>query len=373
MNEQVAVNREKQIVKVSAKGILVNIVLVAFKALVGFLANSVAVILDAVNNLSDALSSIITIIGTKIAGKSADKKHPYGHGRVEYITASIIAIIVLVAGVTSLKESVEKIIEPEETDFKVYSVIIIAAAVITKILLGLYFRKKGKGLKSSSLITSGTDALFDAILSTATLVSAIVSMIWQINIEGFLGVGISVFILKAGIEVMREAISNLIGVRIDAELAEGIKAEINKFPEVHGAYDLILHTYGPELLIGSVHVELDDAMTAREIDTLTRKIFSDIYNKFSVMLTVGIYATNSSDEISGAIRRYAEERVAEMPQILQMHGFYMEHITKVVSLDIIVDFKEPEPQAVAGAVRGALETQFPEYRFYVNIDRDFSD
>ena len=373
MNEQVAVNREKEIVKVSLKGILVNVVLVVFKAFVGFLANSIAVILDAVNNLSDALSSIITIIGTKIAGKSADKKHPYGHGRVEYITSSIIAIIVLVAGVTSLKESIEKIIDPGETDFKVYSVVIIAAAVATKILLGLYFRKKGKALNSSSLATSGTDALFDAILSAATLISAIIAMIWKINVEGFLGVGISVFILKAGIEVMREAISDLIGVRIDAKLSEGIKGEITSFSEVHGAYDLILHTYGPEQLIGSVHVEVDDDLTAREIDTLTRRITADVYRKFGVILTVGIYATNNSDDVSATIRRYAEERVAEMPQILQMHGFYMEHNAKVVSLDVIVDFKEQDPKAVATAVREALETQFPEYKFYVNLDRDFSD
>ena len=366
-------DRTRQIVKVSYRGIGVNLILVAFKAVVGLLANSIAVILDAVNNLSDALSSIITIIGTKIAGKAADKKHPYGHGRVEYVTSSIIAIIVLVAGVTSLKESIEKIISPAETNYKVYSIVIIAAAVLAKVFLGRYFRKKGKELNSSSLATSGADALFDAILSAATLVSAVIAMIWKINIEGFLGVGISVFILKAGIEVMREAISDLIGVRIDSELAEGIKGAINSFPEVHGAYDLILHTYGPGQLIGSVHVELDDDLTAHDIDTLTRKITADIYQKFGVILTVGIYATNTSDDVSCTIRAAAEEKIAEFPQILQMHGFYMEHQAKVVSLDVIVDFKDPDPKKTAESVREFLSERFPDYRFYVNIDRDFSD
>ena len=373
MEQEKSVSRTKAIVKVSLYGIGVNLILVVFKAIVGFLANSISVVLDAVNNLSDALSSIITIIGTKIAGKGADKKHPYGHGRVEYITSSIIAVIMLAAGVTALKESIEKIITPSETDFKIYSIIVIAAAVATKIFLGLYFRKKGRQYNSSSLVSSGTDALFDAILSAATLVSAVIAMVWGYNIEGFLGVGISVFILKAGIEVMREAISELIGVRIDSKLAEGIKAKIASFEEIHGAYDLVLHTYGPGQLIGAVHVEVDDDLTARQIDTLTRKIMADVYREFGVILTVGIYASNTSDDISRTIRKAAEETIADYPQILQMHGFYMEHEAKIISLDILVDFKEKNPKEICANLCAALQRQFPEYRFYVNLDRDFSD
>lgn len=373
MEQEKSVSRTKAIVKVSLYGIGVNLILVVFKAIVGFLANSISVVLDAVNNLSDALSSIITIIGTKIAGKGADKKHPYGHGRVEYITSSIIAVIMLAAGVTALKESIEKIITPSETDFKIYSIIVIAAAVATKIFLGLYFRKKGRQYNSSSLVSSGTDALFDAILSAATLVSAVIAMVWGYNIEGFLGVGISVFILKAGIEVMREAISELIGVRIDSKLAEGIKAKIASLEEIHGAYDLVLHTYGPGQLIGAVHVEVDDDLTARQIDTLTRKIMADVYREFGVILTVGIYASNTSDDISRTIRKAAEETIADYPQILQMHGFYMEHEAKIISLDIIVDFKEKNPKEICANLCAALQRQFPEYRFYVNLDRDFSD
>ncbi len=373
MEQEKTVNRTKSIVKVSLYGIGVNLILVAFKAVVGFLANSIAVVLDAVNNLSDALSSIITIIGTKIAGKGADKKHPYGHGRVEYITSSIIAVIMLAAGVTALKESIEKIITPSETDFKVYSVIIIAGAVVAKVFLGIYFRKKGKQFNSTSLVSSGTDALFDAVLSVATLVSAVIAMVWGYNIEGFLGVGISVFILKAGIEVMREALNELIGVRIDAELAEGIKNKIASFEEIHGAYDLVLHTYGPGQLIGAVHVEIDDDLTAKQIDTLTRRITADVYREFGVVLTVGIYASNTSDDISKAIRLAAEEKIREFPQILQMHGFYMEREAKVVSLDIIVDFQEKDPKAICAKLCADLQEKFPEYRFYINLDRDFSD
>ncbi len=156
-------DRSKEIIKVSIKGILVNILLVVFKAIVGLLANSIAIILDAVNNLTDALSSIITIIGTKLAGKAADKKHPYGHGRIEYLTSTIIAVIVIAAGVLAGKESIIRIIHPDNTNYSYWSIIIIAVAVVVKFLLGRYFTAKGKKLNSGALKASGTDAIFDEV------------------------------------------------------------------------------------------------------------------------------------------------------------------------------------------------------------------
>ena len=170
------ISREKTIVKTSILGIISNFFLAGFKAFAGLVSNSIAITLDAVNNLTDALSSVITIVGTKLAGKKPDKKHPYGHGRIEYFSATIIAAIILYAGITSLVESVKKIIYPETPDYSVVAIIIVSVAIIVKILLGLYFRKVGKKVKSDSLIGSGNDALTDSIISVATLVSAI---IWQ--------------------------------------------------------------------------------------------------------------------------------------------------------------------------------------------------
>ena len=208
-------DRSSQIVKVSIRGIAVNILLVVFKAIVGFAANSISVILDAVNNLSDALSSIITIIGTKLAGRAPDKKHPYGHGRIEYITSLIIAVIVLAAGGSSLKESVEKIISPEKTDFTVVSIVVICFAIFAKFYLGRYFIAQGKKLNSSSLTASGTDASFDAVISVGTLFSAVISLTVGWNIEGWLGAVISVFILKAGMEILTGTLGDIIGLRVD--------------------------------------------------------------------------------------------------------------------------------------------------------------
>lgn len=366
-------DRSKEIIRVSIKGILVNILLVVFKAIVGLLANSIAIILDAVNNLTDALSSIITIIGTKLAGKAADKKHPYGHGRVEYLTSTIIAVIVLAAGVLAGKESITKIIKPEETNYSYWSIIIIAVAVVVKFMLGRYFTAKGKKLNSGALKASGTDAVFDSVISFATLVSAVINMILGVNLEGILGTVISVFIIKAGIEILMESISEIIGARIDSETAEKIKSKINSFDKVHGSYDLILHNYGPALTIGSVHIEIDDDMHAKDIDILTRQITGDIYQQFGVLLTVGVYASNEQDPHSKEMKETAAAIIAEYPQILQMHGFYVNDNTKLVSFDLIFDFNETKKGDICEEIKAALSEKYPEYGFMIIIDRDFSD
>ena len=183
--------RERKIIHTSLVGIGVNLVLVLFKAALGFVTGSIAILLDAVNNLSDALSSIITIIGTRLAGRRPDRKHPYGYGRVEYLTAVIIAVIVLMAGITSLKESAFKVISPEKASYSVVSLVIIAVAIAAKLLVGRYVKRVGEEINAQSLVASGSDALFDAILSLGTLIAAAASMIWGLSLEGILGVIIS--------------------------------------------------------------------------------------------------------------------------------------------------------------------------------------
>ena len=200
--------RNKVIIKTSVIGIVTNIILVVFKATVGLIVNSIAIVLDAVNNLSDAISSIITIIGTKLAGRKPDKEHPYGHGRIEYFASLIIAIIVFVAGATSGKESIEKIIHPVKADYTVISLIIIIVAVIIKFFLGRHVKKVGEKIDSQSLIASGTDAFMDAILSFSTLVAAVISLIWGISLEGYLGFIISVIIVKSSFDIIKETLNS---------------------------------------------------------------------------------------------------------------------------------------------------------------------
>ena len=196
------VERQSKIIRTSVVGILANVALAAFKAGVGLLANSIAVVLDAVNNLSDALSSVITIVGMKLASKPADKEHPFGHGRIEYFTALIIALIVLAAGVTSLIESVKKILNPEPSDFTVVSLIIIGVAIFVKLVLGRYVKRAGEEVNSDALIASGEDARFDAVISLTTLISAGVMMLFGLQLDGWLGAAIALVIIKAGVEMV---------------------------------------------------------------------------------------------------------------------------------------------------------------------------
>ena len=371
MNQQT--NRTREIIRVSFRGIAVNVMLVIFKAIVGLTANSIAVLLDAVNNLSDTLSSVITIIGAKLAGKAADRKHPYGHGRIEYISASIIALLVLLAGIASMKESFGKLLHPAETKHSVFSVIILITATAAKVLLGKYYQRKGAELNSDSLAASGTDALFDAVISFATLISAVIGMTVGWNLEGILGIVISCFILKAGYEIIAETLNHIIGIRAEDDLTAKIKSCICANPAVHGAYDLILHNYGPEKYFGSVHIEVDYGMTAREIDALSRSIVPQVYQEFGVLLTIGIYATNTHSDTALQIRETVRHVVGQYPEILQMHGFYVEEAARAVSFDIMLDYGIENASDLTSEISNALTERFPDYQFFINIDRDFSE
>ena len=264
--------RQKLIVRTSLVGVLVNVLLAGMKAAVGLLANSIAVVLDAVNNLSDALSSVITIVGAKLSAKRPDKKHPLGYGRIEYFSALIVAALVLYAGITALVESVKKIITPETPDYSLLSLILIGAAVAAKILLGRYVTAKGRKADSDALIASGSDASFDAILSGSVLLCAILFKTTGLSLEPYVGAIISLFILKSGIEMIRDTLDDLLGARIDPELSRQIKSLICQEEGVRGAFDLLLNNYGPGRNYATVHIEVADSSTAAQIDRMTRSI-----------------------------------------------------------------------------------------------------
>lgn len=329
--------------------------------------------MDAVNNLSDALSSVITIIGTKLAGKAPDKKHPYGYGQIEYVSSVTIAVIVLIAGITSFKESFDKIFYPEAANYTAVSLVIIAAAVAVKFLLGKYVKSAGKKYNSEALTASGTDALFDSVISLSTLAAAGAAMLWNISIEGYLGVVISVIIFKVGIEILMDSLSGIIGARVESELSSELKKRICEYPKVLGAYDLALHKYGPERIIGSVHVELPDEMNTREIHSLTRQITEDIYINYGIVITVGIYASNTANGIFAEMKEKLLALISEYPDVLQMHGFYVDTERMLISFDLIIDFKSEQKTQIRDALVYKMKQTYSEYDFNVILDSDFSD
>lgn len=366
-------NRSNQIVKVSVIGIITNLILVGFKAFVGFVSGAISIIMDAINNLSDAGSSIVTIIGTKLANKKPTKKHPYGYGRIEYLTSLVIASIILVTGFTSIVESIKKIIEPTKANYDVVSIVIVSVAIIVKIVLGLFTKKKGKELNSDSLVGSGNDAMFDAIISSSTLVGIIVSLAFNVSIEGILGILISVFIVKAGVEILISSVSGLIGTRVDSETTIKIKQTVNEFEGVNGAYDLILNKYGPEKIIGAIHIEVNDDMTAKEIHALTHAIQTKIYQEFGIFLTVGIYASIDDESEYSKIKQDLFNVVKQYENVIQTHGFYVDSNTDIVTFDIVVSFKEKNPELIKQEIESKMKELYPDYQFFANIDADYSD
>ena len=365
--------RNKKIIHTSIVGIVGNVALVAAKVFIGVLTGSSSIISDAINNLSDAMSSTVTIVGTKLSEKKPNKKHPYGYGRVEYLTATIVAAIILFAGGTAVYESIVSLINGEKPVYDWVAFLIISLGIAAKLALGLYFRLRAKKLESAALKNSGTDALFDALLSAGTLVAAIVSHFAHVYLEGYVGILIGLFIIRSGVIAMKESLSPILGDRIDDALAHEIKADICSHPGVRGAYDLIVHNYGEAKRIGSVHIEVGDELNAKEIFALEREIQTYMYQKHGIFMTVGIYAANESDPEAKEIKMRLLSYVKEEPDVLQCHGFYLDKEREMVTFDLIVSFsaKCPAEEVVDGIVK-KMEADFPNLRFTCNIDQDIS-
>ena len=366
-------NRSKEIIRTSVVGIVANVLLASFKAVVGLLANSVAVVLDAVNNLSDALSSVITIIGTKLSMRPADSKHPFGYGRVEYFTAIVIAVIVLTTGITSLVESIKKIINPTEPDYTTVTLIVIIAAIVTKLILGWYVRRQGKKLDSDALVASGSDALFDAVITLATLVSAGVMLIWNVSLDGYLGALISLVIIKAGIEMLASPINQLLGAQAPPDLIHAIKSDITAVEGVQGVYDIILHGYGPNLSIGSLHIGVPDTMTAHQIHGLTRGISEQMYARYGIIMTVGVYSVATGDNKNAELQRNVVQTLSRQEHVLQVHGFYYDKDRNYLSVDVVPDRSVTDDEAFIRLLREQLKAAAPEASISIVIDHNYCD
>ena len=370
MNE----NRDKTIIRTSIIGILVNVLLAAFKAVVGLLSHSIAVVMDAVNNLSDALSSVITILGTKLAGKEPDKKHPLGYGRIEYLSAMIISVIVLYAGVSSLVESVKKILHPEKPDYSATALLIIAVAVVAKIILGSFVKKKGLDVKSDSLVASGSDALHDSIISASTLAAAVIYLFFHISLEAWLGAIISAVIVKSGLDMLRDTVSEILGERIDAETAQSVKDTICQTEGVRGAYDLVINNYGPNRQIGSVHIEVPDTMTVGELDGLEREISKNVFVKHHLILTgISVYSMNMGDKEAVRVETGVRKILEAYPDVLQMHGFFLDKKDKTMKFDIIISYDAQNREQLYKEIMKKVAASFPEYTPQVQLDFDISD
>lgn len=364
--------RSSRILRTSVVGVVANVLLAAAKALVGLLAHSVAITLDAVNNLTDALSSVITIVGLRLASKPADREHPYGHGRIEYLTAIVIAALVMGAGLSSLWESIRQIGSPGHADYEPAMLLVIAVAVVVKLALARLYRRVGKEVSSDSLVASGSDAGFDALISVGTLVSAGASMAWGVELDAWLGIVIAVAIVKGGWDLLQRPVNSLVGAPQDEALCRAIDADVEAFPGVQGAYDLVLHSYGPGHCLGSVNVGVADTMSAHEIGDLTHRIKRLVRTKYGIDLTVGVHPIVTGDpELMAQVRR-VRDICSSYLGVRQVHGIYIDPHDRDLSVDVIADFDVSNPQYLRAEIASRLEEAWPGYDVQVDVDRDYS-
>jgi len=286
----------------------------------------------------------------------------------------VIVAIVLYAGITSLVESVRKIVYPEVAEYSLVTLIIVGAAVIVKIVLGRYVSAKGRAVDSGSLVASGKDALFDAAISTSVLAAALIYIGTGVSLEAYVGVLISIVIVKAGIDMLRETLDDILGHRPDPELSRGIKHTVSADPDVLGVFDLLLDSYGPDLTIGAVHVEVPDTMTAAQIDAMTRRVQAAVFEEHHIVLaTVGIYSRNTTDDEVSAMYDAVRHVVMGHGGVLQMHGFYVDTEQKTASFDLVIDFLVTKREELHAHIQDEVQKLYPDYTFSIALDRDLSD
>ena len=366
------ITREAKITLAGVVGIVVNLFLVIFQVIVGFLSNSIAIVLDAVNNLSDMLSSLVTIVGIKYANRAPDRNHPMGHGRFEYLGESVIAIIISYIGFTALWESIVKIIHPVETNYSLATVIVVVAAIITKIILGIYTKKIGDDTHSDMLKNSGQDAMLDALISLGTLLAIVISYIWHISIEPCLAAVISIIIIKSGIRMIIDAFSTILGKRADHKTSVAIKHTIGEIDGVEGAYDLVIHDYGHNRTFASVNIEVASTMTASEIDDLSRVIRKKVYATHRVIITsVGIYSINTKDKESRDAYHAIRDMLSKYEFFESVHGYKLNKSEREMSFDVVVSFGDTKN--VYHRILSDAKALYPGYKFNISIDTDFSD
>lgn len=320
-------------------GIIVNAVLFVFKLLVGIFSNSQAITADSINSLSDSASGVMNLLGFHISGKPADRDHPFGHGRVEYIVALIISGLIVVVGVEFFKTSIERIISPEPIKYEFYMLIILTGSILSKVGLFFYYRMLSKKINSKSFSAAASDSISDVAITSVTLIALIVSKTFGWMIDGYVGAVVSVLVIYAGISVAKDAISPLLGVEVSPETMNKITHIILSDPNILGAHDVIVHDYGPGRLMASAHAELNSNMPLPEahriIDILEKKIMTEL----NIPMTIHPDPVEVDDELTQEIRIYSEKMLNNLSSNLKLHDFRVSKSsdTTLIEFDLTVD------------------------------------
>lgn len=364
--------RKKEIIKVSSIAVAAGVFLALIEAVEGLIVGSLSMVLDGLSHVSEAGNAVIAAIGTYIAGKPADKKHPFGYGRFEYVTALIIGFITLDAGIAGFMTGVGSIINPDKPTHSAVSLLVLIISMLVRIFVGRHDVHVGEEYNSRALKGVGKNEIKHSILSAAALLSALVYMIFGVSIEAWIATGVSISIIIGAILILKDMLSSILGERVEEKFVRDIKKAIMDEDGVQGVYDLTLHNYGPDEYLGSVHIAVADDMKASQIDYLTRHISDKIFKNYEVKLTgIGVYSVNEHDEEVIEAHKRILNLVKKNPYVEQLHGFYMDKLEKDLRMDLVISFDAPDQFALRDDLIGELELIYPDYTIKIYIDNDF--
>ena len=325
-------SRDDVITMTSGLGIVVNLLIATIKVLIGVISSSIAIVSEGVNNLADAFTSILALVGAKLAKKHPDEKHPFGYGRIEYLASLVISTLILVTGIEMMISSIKLVFHPAEMSVSYLAIAIVAGTAIIKYILGVYTIKMGEKASSVSLIGVGTECRNDSFASIITIITALIYLLFHVSLDAYAGIIISLLIVKAGIDVLKETLSDLLGRPGEKELAKELYQKIRQTEGIIAAADMMLHNYGPDAWSGSVNVEIDHNKTVGEIYSFLHELQLDIMHQHNVTMVFGVYAVDNDHEEMKKLRSVIDQFVKGHQNIKKFHAVYIEPVTRKICL-----------------------------------------
>ena len=356
-------------------GIISNIILFIIKFTVGILFKSISVTADAVNNLSDAGSSIITLIGFKLSGKPADAKHPYGHARMEYITGLAVSFIIILLGVQLIQTSFDKVLHPEESVFSYLTITVLIISILMKLWQGMFNKKVGKTIHSTALEATAADSINDVVATSAVLLSTIIAKWTGVNLDGYMGILVAVFILVSGLKMIGETINPLLGMAPDQEMVDQIYKKIMSYDTVLGIHDLVVHNYGPQRCFASVHVEVPASQDILISHDIIDNIERDFARDMDIHLVVHLDPIVTDDETTNLLKAQVKHIVKDISPDLSIHDFRavvgVSHTNLI--FDVCVPFSVKMSDAeITGLISRKVKEINPTYYTVIVVDRSYT-
>ena len=364
-------SREGAVVTVSALNILVNLISAAVKVVIGMAVSSIAIVSEGVNNATDSANSLITIVGTKLSAKHPTEKHPFGFGRIEYLTSLLIAVLILFTGAELMESSIKLIFEPQEMSISYVTMAIIAVSAILKLLLGTFTIKEGKRVDSSSLVALGTECRSDSVVSVITLVTALVFLVFRVNLDAYAGIIMALIVLKAGLEVLRQTLSDLLGQSGEKELAQELYRIIRAEPLVLNAADMMLHNYGPDAYSGSVNVEIDHSKTVGEVYAALHELQLRIMHEKHITMVFGIYAVDKDHQEIRQLREQVAAFVREQEHVTSYHALYIHPNGRDIYVDLVVDYDLADWDELRREFTDYMAARYPEKHLELVIETNY--